>query len=82
MVIRHAAALASVAPAARESPWYARSGAAAYAQVHPRTLDEARRRGELVASRIAGRGRFRYHRGDLDRWIGAGRFRVLNGSAA
>lgn len=83
MVTRHAAALALVAPVER-SPWYTRSEAAEYAQVSPRTVDEARRRGELVASRIAGRGRHRYHRSDLDRWLGGGGrlLRVLNGGAA
>lgn len=81
MVTRHAATLASVAPV-EHSPWYTRASAARYAHVSPRTVDEARRRGELVASRIAGRGRHRYHRADLDRWIGGGRLHLVIGGAA
>jgi hypothetical protein len=65
-----------------DTPWYTRATAAAYARVHPRSVDEARRRGELVGARIAGRGRYRYHRVDLDRWLGGTRLRVVIGGAA
>jgi hypothetical protein len=64
------------------SPWLTRAEAAAYAKIHPETLDEARRRGAVAASRAGGTGRYRYHRADLDRWIGGARLRVLTGGAA
>lgn len=64
---------------AEQSPWYTRAEAAAYAKVHPETLDEARRSGVLSASRAGGSGRFRYHRADLDVWCGGGRLRVIRG---
>jgi hypothetical protein len=69
------------AAAAERSPWLTRAEAAAYAKVHPETLDQARRCGAVVASRAGGTGRFRYHRVDLDRWLGGNRLRVLTGGA-
>ena len=43
---------------AERSPWMTRAEAAAYAKVNPETLDQARRTGAVVASRIGGMGRF------------------------
>lgn len=65
-----------VLAAVERSPWMLRPEAAAYARVHPVTLDRARKRGELTASRVGGNGRYRYHRADLDRWLGVGRLRL------
>ena len=70
------------AAAASNSPWMTRAEAAAYAKVNPEYLDEARRTGAVVASRIGGSGRFRYHRRDLVAWLGGNRLRVLTGGAA
>lgn len=69
----------AVAAAGELSPWLTRAEAAAYAKVNPDTLDEARKRGDLTASRPGGMGRFRYHRADLDRWLSGGRLRLLAG---
>jgi excisionase family DNA binding protein len=71
-----------LADTAARSPWLTRAEAAAYAKVHPDTLDVARRRGTINASRAGGNGRYRYHRTDLDRWLGGGRLRALTGGAA
>jgi len=70
------------AAAAERSPWLTRAEAAAYAKVHPETIDQARRDAKLVASRAGGTGRFRYHRMDVDRWVGGDRLRLVSGGAA
>lgn len=63
--------------AAVEPPrWQTRAEAAAYARLSIRSIDRARARGELPASRIGGTGRYRYLRADLDAWIGRGRLQL------
>lgn len=59
------------------TPWFTRREAARYARVDPTTIDRARLRGDLAGSRIAGGHRYRYHREDLDAWLGRPRLRVV-----